>query len=53
MRIISGSLKGRRLKAPKQLPVRPTTDRAKEALFNILNNHFHWDETLPPLDNIH
>lgn len=44
MRIISGSLKGRRLKAPKQLPVRPTTDRAKEALFNILNNHFHWDE---------
>lgn len=44
MRIISGSLKGRRLKAQKQLPVRPTTDRAKEALFNILNNHFHWDE---------
>ena len=44
MRIISGSFKGRRLKAPKQLPVRPTTDRAKEALFNILNNHFHWDE---------
>jgi len=44
MRIISGSFKGRRLKAPKQLPVRPTTDRAKEALFNILNNYFHWDE---------
>ncbi len=44
MRIISGSFKGTRLKAPKQLPVRPTTDRAKEALFNILNNHFHWDE---------
>lgn len=44
MRIISGTYKGRRLTAPKQLPVRPTTDRAKEALFNILNNHFHWDE---------
>lgn len=44
MRIISGSFKGRRLKAPKQLPVRPTTDRAKEALFNILNNHFNWEE---------
>ena len=44
MRIISGTFKGRRLKAPKQLPVRPTTDRAKEALFNILNNHFHWNE---------
>lgn len=44
MRIISGAFKGRRLIAPKNLPVRPTTDRAKEALFNILNNQFHWDE---------
>lgn len=44
MRIISGQLKGRRLVAPKQLPVRPTTDRAKEALFNILNHHFTWSE---------
>ena len=35
-RIISGQHKGRRLTAPKKLPVRPTTDRAKEALFNIL-----------------
>lgn len=38
MRIISGSHKGKRLRAPKNLPVRPTTDFAKEALFNILNN---------------
>ena len=38
MRIISGSHKGRRIKAPKNLPVRPTTDMAKEALFNILRN---------------
>lgn len=37
-RIISGQHKGRRLRAPKNLPVRPTTDRAKEALFNILTN---------------
>jgi len=44
MRIISGHLKGRRLTSPKQLPVRPTTDRAKEALFNILNHYFDWDE---------
>lgn len=28
--------------APKKLPVRPTTDFAKEALFNILNNHYHF-----------
>ncbi len=40
MRIISGIHKGKRLQAPKKLPVRPTTDMAKEALFNILNNHY-------------
>ncbi len=37
-RIISGRCKGRRIQAPKKLPVRPTTDRAKESLFNILSN---------------
>jgi 16S rRNA (guanine(966)-N(2))-methyltransferase RsmD len=44
MRIISGYHKGRRITAPKILPVRPTTDMAKEALFNILNNRFYFDE---------
>ena len=43
MRIISGLYKGRRLTAPKKLPVRPTTDMAKEALFNILNNQYYFD----------
>lgn len=43
MRIISGKLKGRRLRAPKNLPVRPTTDMAKEGLFNILNNLYYFD----------
>jgi 16S rRNA (guanine(966)-N(2))-methyltransferase RsmD len=43
MRIISGKHKGKRLVAPKKLPVRPTTDFAKEALFNILNNRFYFD----------
>ena len=38
MRIISGTHKGRRIITPKNLPVRPTTDMAKESLFNILNN---------------
>ncbi len=38
MRIISGKNKGRQIIAPKNLPVRPTTDFAKESLFNILNN---------------
>lgn len=43
MRIISGKHKGKRLIAPKKLPVRPTTDMAKESLFNILNNHYYFD----------
>lgn len=44
MRIISGKYKGRRIMPPKNLPVRPTTDMSKEALFNILNNHFNFAE---------
>ena len=43
MRIISGKHKGKRLLAPKNLPVRPTTDMAKESLFNILNNLYYFD----------
>lgn len=44
MRIISGKYKGRRLTAPKNLPVRPTTDFAKEALFNILRVRYYFEE---------
>lgn len=44
MRIVSGRLKGRRIIAPKKLPVRPTTDMAKEGLFNILNNRLRFQE---------
>ena len=36
MRIISGSLKGRRLKTPRWDGLRPTSDRLRETLFNIL-----------------
>lgn len=43
MRIISGKYKGRRVFPPKGLPVRPTTDMSKEALFNVLNNHFNFE----------
>ena len=43
MRIISGKHKSRRLRAPKNLPVRPTTDMAKEGLFNVLNNTYYFD----------
>ena len=44
MRIISGKNRGKRIIAPAKLPVRPTTDVAKEALFNILNNYYHFSE---------
>jgi 16S rRNA (guanine966-N2)-methyltransferase len=44
MRIIGGTLKGLRLNPPKNLPVRPTTDLAKEALFNILQNQIEFDD---------
>jgi len=43
VRIISGKFKGRRIFPPKGLPVRPTTDMSKEALFNVLNNHFSFE----------
>jgi 16S rRNA (guanine(966)-N(2))-methyltransferase RsmD len=43
VRIISGKYKGRRIFPPKGLPVRPTTDMSKEALFNVLNNHFSFE----------
>ena len=36
LRIIAGELGGRRLRAPAGLATRPTTDRVREALFNIL-----------------
>ncbi len=44
MRIIGGKLKGLRLNPPTNLPVRPTTDLAKEALFNILYNQYDFEQ---------
>ncbi len=44
MRIVAGRFKGKRIVAPKKLPVRPTTDFGKEALFNILNNRYDFSE---------
>ncbi len=40
MRIIGGMHKGRVLQIPAKLPVRPTTDFAREAVFNIIQNQF-------------
>jgi len=44
MRIISGENKGQRISFPKNLPVRPTTDIAKEGLFNIISNNYNFNE---------
>lgn len=43
MRIIGGMHKGRVIKVPFNLPVRPTTDFAKEGLFNILANRIGFE----------
>lgn len=43
MRIIGGTYKGKVIKVPKDLPVRPTTDFAKEGLFNILANKIDFE----------
>lgn len=44
MRIIRGTHRGRKITAPANLPVRPTTDLAKESLFNILDNHVYFED---------
>lgn len=46
MRIISGNLKGRRFNPPANIPARPTTDYAKEGLFNMLVNMIDFEETI-------
>ena len=43
MRVIGGKLKAIRFEPPKNIPTRPTTDFAKEGLFNTLNNNFNFD----------
>lgn len=44
MRIIKGKYATRRLPNPKGFTARPTTDFAKESLFNILFNYFNFEE---------
>jgi 16S rRNA (guanine966-N2)-methyltransferase len=46
MRIISGTLGGRRINPPANMPhTRPTTDIAKGGLFNILQSRFDFENT--------
>ena len=44
MRIISGKLKGRNIYAPVDISARPTTDFAKEGLFDVLNNKIDFED---------
>jgi len=46
MRIIGGKYNRRPIRPPKNLPVRPTTDLAKESLFNILANKIDLEDKL-------
>lgn len=48
MRITAGDLRGRIIEAPAGLEVRPTSDRARQAVFNILA-HAPWSQGLQPL----
>lgn len=50
MRIIAGSYKGYTLKVPNSLKTRPTSDRARETIFNILNNYVDEYTELKVLD---
>lgn len=43
MRIIGGISRGKRIDVVKRLPRRPTTDFAKEALFDVANNKIDLD----------
>ena len=44
LRIIGGEYRGRKLKVPTGNDVRPTSDRVREALFNLLSSLLSWDE---------
>lgn len=49
MRIVGGALKGRRLEAPSGAHVRPTSDRARESLFNRLMHGSHGPGGVSPV----
>ena len=44
MRIIGGALKGKTINPPYGYPARPTTDYAKEALFNVIDNNWEFED---------
>jgi 16S rRNA (guanine966-N2)-methyltransferase len=53
MRIVAGSHRGRRLAAPSGRTVRPTADRVRESLFNVLAHNDWGPDDAPLLRDIH
>ena len=50
MRVITGKYKGRHFDVPRSFKARPTTDFAKENLFNVLRGYLDFEEGLSALD---
>ncbi|MCK5295299.1 MAG: 16S rRNA (guanine(966)-N(2))-methyltransferase RsmD [Alphaproteobacteria bacterium] len=50
MRIISGKHRGKKLETPKGMATRPTSDRARESVFNILSHHVSGFSKIAVLD---
>ena len=46
MRVITGKYKGRKLNTPSDYDIRPTSDKAKEALFSIIANEVYGSNVL-------
>lgn len=46
MRIITGTAKGRKIKAPEGMETRPTSDRVKESIFNIIQDNIYGSKVL-------
>ena len=45
MRIITGTYKGRRFEVPRSFKARPTTDFAKENIFNVVQGYIDFDDS--------
>ncbi len=50
MRVVAGKYRGRHFEVPKSFKARPTTDFAKENLFNVLRGYIDFDEAPEALD---
>ena len=47
MRVVAGKYRGRHFDVPRSFKARPTTDFAKENLFNVLRGYIDFEEEAP------